>query len=48
MGLRGKNRLRLQKINIALFDSAGKSHIISNHIISEKDELTEINLSTVP
>ena len=47
-GLRGKNRLRKQKIDIALYNSAGKIHIIKNHVVSEKEPVTVVDMSSVP
>ena len=55
MGLRGKNRLRLQKLDIGLFcaiDSAESSlvvpHVIKNVVISGTEELTVVDLSSLP
>lgn len=48
MGLRGKNRLRKQRLDISLFDQEGQIHVIKNHVLSEKDEVTIVDLSSVP
>lgn len=48
MGLRGKNRLRKQRLDISLFDQEGQIHVIKNHVLSEKDDVTVVDMSTVP
>jgi aminopeptidase N len=48
MGLRGKNRLRKQRLDISLFSQEGQIHVIKNHVLSEKDEVTVVDLSSVP
>lgn len=44
MGLRGKNRLRKQRLDIALYDKDGNLKVIENHDLSESKETTEIPL----
>lgn len=39
MSLRGKNRLRIQRIDIALFDEEMKPHVIEGIITSDKLEV---------
>jgi aminopeptidase N len=50
--LRGQNRLRKQKLNIAIFEKAfvkGDSpFVIENIVISESDEVTDIDISKLP
>lgn len=48
MSLRGKNRLRKQRIDIALYDQDANLFVIENHVISEADEVTEVDLKSVP
>ena len=49
LGLKGKNRLRLQRLNVSLFDVAGGEPIvISGVVISDKEELTNVDLSSLP
>lgn len=48
MGLRGKNRLRKQRLDISLFNEQGQIHIIKNHVLSEKEDTTVVDLSSVP
>ncbi len=47
MGLRGKNRLRKQRLDIALFNEKGDFHIIRDHVVSEKEELTVVDLTSM-
>ena len=51
MALRGKNRLRLQKINIGLYE-VGDIHFapftIENVVIGSNDEMTDIDISGIP
>jgi aminopeptidase N len=42
--LRGQNRLRKQKLNVAFYDDSLKAHIARDIILSEKDELTEVDI----
>lgn len=43
--IRGKNRLRMQKMNIALIHGANLDvHVIKDVIISDKEELNTINV----
>ena len=42
--LRGKNRLRKQKLDIALYDTDFKPHVIKDIIISDTEELTPVKL----
>lgn len=44
MGLRGQNRLRKQRLDIALYDESGNKHVIKNHVVSEKDESTVVDI----
>ena len=52
MGPRGKNRLRLQKLNIALYpspDSGDQNPInIDDIVISATQELNDVSLATLP
>lgn len=48
MALRGKNRLRKQRLDIALYDQDGKLHVIKDHFLSEINEMTEVDMSSVP
>jgi aminopeptidase N len=52
LGLRGQNRLRKQKLNVALYKKSfakGDSPlVIENVVISETEELTNINISELP
>ena len=48
MGLRGNNRLRRQKINVSLYDESGQIHVINDQYLSEKDERTKVDLSSLP
>ena len=51
MGLKGKNRLRMQKLNVAIFEagaSGGDPVIVKEVVISEKEELTEVDISSLP
>ncbi len=48
LGLRGKNRLRKQKFDISLFNQVGQQHVIRNVVISEKDEITGVEMSSLP
>ena len=42
MGLRGANRLRKQKISVALFNDAGNMFRVPNVVLSEKEEVTVV------
>lgn len=42
--LRGKNVLRRQKIDVAVYDSEFKPHVIKDVMISNKDALTDIEV----
>ena len=52
LGLRGQNRLRKQKLNVGLYEKAfakGDSpFLIENVVISETEELTDIDISKLP
>lgn len=50
LSLRGKNRLRKQKFDIALFSSenGGEPLVIKDVVISEKEAITEVDLSSLP
>ena len=51
MGQRGKNRLRLQKLNIGLYeagDPSGAPLVINNIVVGSENELTEVDISTMP
>ena len=43
--LRGKNRLRKQKFNVAFYDQNLNENIIKDIVISDKEELNEIDVS---
>jgi len=43
--LRGKNRLRKQKFNIAFYDQNLNENIIKDIVISDKEEFNEIDVS---
>lgn len=42
--LRGKNVLRKQKLNVAVYDNDLKSHVTENIVISDKEELNQIEV----
>jgi aminopeptidase N len=42
--LRGKNRLRKQKIDVAVYDEEFKPHFVKDILISEKDALNDVPL----
>jgi len=48
MSLRGKNRLRKQRLDIALYDETGAIHVIKDHLLSENEESTIVDMATVP
>ena len=51
MGLKGKNKLRMQKLNVAIFEagaSGGDPVLIKEVVIGEKEELTEVDISSLP
>lgn len=55
MGLRGKNRLRLQRMDVGLYaavDSSASSavapYVIKNVVVSATEELTVVDLSSLP
>ena len=51
MAVRGKNRLRLQKLNVGLYganDTSGNPHVISDVVISGTEEVTEVDISSLP
>jgi len=43
--LRGKNRLRKQKIDVAVYDENFVPHVVKDILISEKDALNDVNLN---
>ncbi len=47
-GLRGKNRLRKQKLDVSFYNNAGQQHIVRNVVISEKEEITSVDTSSLP
>jgi len=47
MDLRGKNILRKHKIDIAIYDKDLKAHIMTDIVLSEKTELTPVEVSFV-
>ena len=50
MGLKGKNRLRTQKLNVALYSAGQDSEpiIIREVVVGEKEELTTVDISALP
>ena len=51
--MRGKNRLRLQKINVGIFwtsgeQASGNPSVLENIVISEVDAVTEVDISGLP
>jgi hypothetical protein len=40
--------LRLQKTNVALYNEAGKMHVIEDIVVSDKQDTTQIDLSSLP
>ena len=50
MGLKGKNRLRTQKLNVALYRAGQDSEpiIIREVVVGEKEELTTVDISSLP
>lgn len=51
LALRGKNRLRLQKLNVGIYeagDPTGAPVIIKDIIIGSHDEITEVDISSIP
>ena len=55
MGVRGKNRLRLQRMDVGLYpvvndaeNSHAVPHIIKNVVVSATEEMTQVDLSTMP
>ena len=47
-GLRGKNRLRKQKLDVSFYNNTGQQHIVRNVVISEKEEITSVDTSSLP
>ena len=51
LGIRGKNRLRLQKLNVGIYEAgaaSGAPIIIKDVIISQTEEVTDVDISSVP
>ena len=52
MYIRGKNRLRLQKLNVGLYaagsEGVAEPFVIRDVVISETEEVTEVDISSVP
>ena len=50
MGLKGKNRLRTQKLNVAIYRAGEDSEpvIIQEVVVGDKEELTEVDISSLP
>ena len=50
MGLKGKNRLRLQKLDVSIFEAAGGGDpiVVKAVVVSDKDELTDVDISQLP
>ena len=51
LGLRGKNRLRLQKLNVGIYEAgsaSGAPVVIRDVIISQTEEITEVDISSLP
>ena len=50
MGLKGKNRLRVQKLNVSIYEAAGGGEpvVIRNVVVGDKEELTSIDISDLP
>ena len=50
MGLKGNNRLRVQKLNVAIYEAAGGGEpiVIRNVVVGDKEELTSIDISDLP
>lgn len=51
LGQRGKNRLRLQKLNVGLYeagDPSGAPLVIKDVVVGANDELTSVDISTMP
>jgi len=40
--LRGKNRLRMQKLNVAIYDQNMQKQVIRDVILSDQEEVTEV------
>jgi aminopeptidase N len=43
----GKNTLRTHKLDIAFYDQDYKEQIISNVIVGDKEELTQVNIDSI-
>ena len=51
LGNRGKNRLRLQKFNVGIYEAgaaSGAPIIIKDVLVSQTEEITEVDISSVP
>ena len=50
MGLKGKNRLRLQKLDVAIYEAAGGGDpvVVRGVVVGDKNELTDIDISQLP
>jgi len=51
MGQRGKNRLRLQKLNVGLYEAGDASCapvVIKDVVVGSNDEMTEVDISSLP
>ena len=51
MGLKGKNRLRLQKLNVSIYEAGaggGAPVVIKGVVVSDKEELTQVDISELP
>ena len=50
LGLKGKNRLRLQKLDVAIYEAAGGGDpvVVKGVVVGDKNELTDIDISQLP
>ena len=50
LGLKGKNRLRVQKLNVSIYEAAGGGEpvVIRGVVVGDKDELTDVDISELP
>ena len=51
LGLKGKNRLRLQRLNVSIYEAGsggGAPVVISGVVIGDKEELTSVDISGLP
>ena len=50
MKLKGKNRLRLQKLDVAIYEAAGGGDpvVVKGVVVGDKNELTDIDISKLP